>query len=432
MPRLLRSWHSAIHNQAARRAAGDDFGRTTADGTGPVHVRRVRLGLAPRRRALGRLSRRAHDLGVERDGPGLPRRRSAGSRSSTTASAPRRSSAARSTASRTPRCSTSTGSRANPELEVIEFQQSALVYMGLDCEARRPATSASGARSRSRSTGRRSSTATSTGTAGRRTRRSRRTRSGTRRRSRRPAATTRARRRSSSTRPGSSRARTASGSSSRRSSSTTPTVRRVAETIREMLAAVGVRLELDGDPGLRRVLRTPQRAPAGVHLEVVLARAGRRDRRLHRDVGPGRRAELPALERRGARPRLPRLGARPRRRRAPRGRARHPAARRRVPAADPALRARGGLGAPPPRAQLAPEPPRSLSRSTATSGSPTATDRRRNRDVRAPGRSEAEDVVRPDLLRRHVARGDRRLPRQPRQRLALPPRACSRRTAGRS
>ena len=35
MPRLLRSWHSAIHNQAARRAAGDDFGRTTADGTGP-------------------------------------------------------------------------------------------------------------------------------------------------------------------------------------------------------------------------------------------------------------------------------------------------------------------------------------------------------------------------------------------------------------
>ena len=148
-------------------------------------------------------------------------------------------------------------------------------------------------------------------TAGRRTRRSRRTRSGTRRRSRRPAATTRARRRSCSTRPASHRAPTASGSSSRRSSSTTPTVRRVAETIREMLAAVGVRLELDGDPGLRRVLRPPQRASAGVHLEVVLARADRRDRRLHRHVGPGRRAELPALERRGARPRLPRLGGRP-------------------------------------------------------------------------------------------------------------------------
>src|SRR3954447_3079194 len=35
MPRLLRSWHSAIHNQARRRVGGDDFGRTTADGTGP-------------------------------------------------------------------------------------------------------------------------------------------------------------------------------------------------------------------------------------------------------------------------------------------------------------------------------------------------------------------------------------------------------------
>ena len=77
-------------------------------------------------------------------------------------------------------------------------------------------------------------------------------------------------------------------------------VRRAAETIREQLAAVGVRLVLEVIPALRRVLRPPQRAPAGVHLEVVLARAGRRDRRLHRDVGPGRRPELPALERRGS------------------------------------------------------------------------------------------------------------------------------------
>ena len=35
MPRLLRSWHSAIHNQARRRRAGEEFGRTTCDGTGP-------------------------------------------------------------------------------------------------------------------------------------------------------------------------------------------------------------------------------------------------------------------------------------------------------------------------------------------------------------------------------------------------------------
>ena len=56
--------------------------------------------------------------------------------------------------------------------------------------------------------------------------------------------------------------------------------------------------------------------------------------------------------------------------------------------------------------------------------------RRRHRDVRCPGRSEAEEVVRPDLLRRHVARGDRRLPRQPRQRPGSAASACSRRTAG--
>lgn len=35
MPRLLRSWHSAIHNQARRKAAGDGFGWKTCDGTGP-------------------------------------------------------------------------------------------------------------------------------------------------------------------------------------------------------------------------------------------------------------------------------------------------------------------------------------------------------------------------------------------------------------
>ena len=49
---------------------------------------------------------------------------------------------------------------ANPDLEVIEFQQSALVYLGLDHQDASAGTSASGARSRRRSTGRRSSTGT--------------------------------------------------------------------------------------------------------------------------------------------------------------------------------------------------------------------------------------------------------------------------------
>lgn len=39
LPRNLRSWHSAVHNEAARAAAGDDWGHTVVDGTGPfVHV----------------------------------------------------------------------------------------------------------------------------------------------------------------------------------------------------------------------------------------------------------------------------------------------------------------------------------------------------------------------------------------------------------
>ena len=39
LARNLRSWHSAVHNEATRAAAGDDWGRTVVDGTGPfVHV----------------------------------------------------------------------------------------------------------------------------------------------------------------------------------------------------------------------------------------------------------------------------------------------------------------------------------------------------------------------------------------------------------
>ena len=96
-----------------RLEAGDEFGRTTCDGTGPFTLRRVRLGLAPRRRALGRLPRPPRVMARR-----TPGRRtstaSAGSRSSTTASALLPSSAARWTASRTHRCSTSTGSRRTP------------------------------------------------------------------------------------------------------------------------------------------------------------------------------------------------------------------------------------------------------------------------------------------------------------------------------
>ena len=40
-PTLLRSWHAAIHCQASRDAAGDDYGWTSADGTGPFRFKHL-------------------------------------------------------------------------------------------------------------------------------------------------------------------------------------------------------------------------------------------------------------------------------------------------------------------------------------------------------------------------------------------------------
>jgi peptide/nickel transport system substrate-binding protein len=132
MPRLLRSWHSAIHNQATRRAAGDEFGRTTCDGTGPftfvesisgshLHVRRwdgwpgARTSWESNRggpahldgiRWVPILDDRERAVALERDEIDCLQNAS---------------------------LLDVDRLRANPDLEVIEFQQSALVYMGVDC-----------------------------------------------------------------------------------------------------------------------------------------------------------------------------------------------------------------------------------------------------------------------------------------------------------
>ena len=159
MPRLLRSWHSAIHNQAARRAAGDDFGRTTcrrhrarsrSSSPSPARTSTSPAGTATAARApTGRRTRGRRYLDGVRWIPILDDRE-------------RAAALERGEIDCLQNASLLDVDRlaANPELEVIEFQQSALVYMGVDCETRRRATSASGARSRWRSTGRRSSTAT--------------------------------------------------------------------------------------------------------------------------------------------------------------------------------------------------------------------------------------------------------------------------------
>lgn len=130
MPRLLRSWHSAIHNQAARRAAGDDFGWTTAEGTGPFSFGELVPGshLEVRRwdgysgaRTTWQLNTGAAYLDGVRWVPILDDRE-------------RAAALERGEVDCIQNASLLDADRlaANPDLEVIEFQQSALVYMGLD------------------------------------------------------------------------------------------------------------------------------------------------------------------------------------------------------------------------------------------------------------------------------------------------------------
>jgi peptide/nickel transport system substrate-binding protein len=133
MPRLLRSWHSAIHNQAERRAAGDDFGRTIADGTGPFrfvesvsgsHLDVARWDGWPGARTAWESNRHgpAYLDGV-RWIPILDDRE-------------RAAALERGEIDCLQNASLLDVDRlaANPDLELIEFQQSALVYMGVDWE----------------------------------------------------------------------------------------------------------------------------------------------------------------------------------------------------------------------------------------------------------------------------------------------------------
>src|SRR5262245_24642775 len=135
MPRLLRSWHSAIHNQAARRAAGDDFGRTTADGTGPFtfveSVSGSHLDVARwdgwHGARTGWESNRAGPAYLDgvRWIPILDDRDRAAALERGEIDCLQNASLLD-----VERLAT------NPDIDLIEFQQSALVYMGVDCETR--------------------------------------------------------------------------------------------------------------------------------------------------------------------------------------------------------------------------------------------------------------------------------------------------------
>ena len=361
MPRLLRSWHSAIHNQARRRLAGDDFGRTTCDGTGPFrfvecvpgsHLDVARWDSHDGTKTSWEANRGPAYLDGIRWVPILDDRDRAPALEDGEVDCIQNASLLD-----VDRLS------ANPELEVIEFQQSALVYLGLDHRATSLGfDDVRVRRAVSHAIDRHALVATDLMGHGW------------------PAFGPIP----SHSQWYAAEVEASGGFDPRKAAELLDaagfgagpdgvrfeleavvvddaTVRRVSETIRLMLRAGGHPPHPRHHPRLRRLLRSTARAAAGVHLEVVLARAGRRDHRVHRLLGARGRPELPGLERRRDRQRLPRLGGRAGRRGVAGRSDRDPAARRRDAPADPALLALGGLGASPARAELAAEPSRSLS-----------------------------------------------------------------------
>jgi ABC-type transport system substrate-binding protein len=134
LPSLLRSWHSAIHNQGLRERLGDDWGRTTADGTGPFALAVTRLGeLQEVRRWDGYpgsvtgwfQNRGPAYLDAVQWVPILEE----GERVAELE-------AGDVDCVQNPSLLDVERLRANPELRVIEFQQSSLAYLALDHETR--------------------------------------------------------------------------------------------------------------------------------------------------------------------------------------------------------------------------------------------------------------------------------------------------------
>jgi peptide/nickel transport system substrate-binding protein len=130
LPRNLRSWHSAVHNEALRASSGDAWGRTIVDGTGPfVHQSTVR-GVAQEVRRWdefpGTSARWFQNQGVANlDGvrwipflDATERARALEEGEIDTMQNPDFFDVER--------------LQANPELSVVEYQQSSLAYLGVN------------------------------------------------------------------------------------------------------------------------------------------------------------------------------------------------------------------------------------------------------------------------------------------------------------
>ena len=123
LPRLLRSWHSAIHNQALReQTPGDEWGFTVADGTGPFRLSLIAEDRQEVERWDGYRGGPPH-LDRIRWVPLLDEHERAAALE-----------AGEVDCLQNPSLLDVDRLAANPELEVIEFQQSALVYLALDHE----------------------------------------------------------------------------------------------------------------------------------------------------------------------------------------------------------------------------------------------------------------------------------------------------------
>lgn len=132
LPRNLRSWHSAVHNEAMRAASGEDWGRTVVDGTGPfTHVSTER-GVAQEVKRWDDFSATSARWFANRgpaylDGVRWIPLLDPGERA-------RALEEGDLDAIQNPDLLDVDRLRENPDLVVIEFQQSALAYFALDHE----------------------------------------------------------------------------------------------------------------------------------------------------------------------------------------------------------------------------------------------------------------------------------------------------------
>ena len=132
LPSLLRSWHSAIHNQALREQLGDEWGYGAADGTGPFAFVSVRPGEEQEVRRWddypGPLTSWFDNRGpAHLDGVRWLPIVDEGERAAALE-------AGLVDCVQNPSLLEVERLRSNPELRVIEFQQSSLVYLALDHE----------------------------------------------------------------------------------------------------------------------------------------------------------------------------------------------------------------------------------------------------------------------------------------------------------